>query len=207
MLKVAVTGGAGSGKSTVCAEFKKLGARVITLDTISREVVRPHTNCWRQIVDYFGKKILNPDNSINRRKLREIILTDVNARKTLEKLTHPEIVTRMKKRLKVVEKKFPRHVAVIEVPLLIECGLQDLFDVVITVSAAPYQQTQRLIMRDHISSRSAQALLNIQMPTQERRKHSDFIIANNGTKKDLSKTVLKIYKKLSKGLDRKDIMV
>ncbi|MFH1673155.1 MAG: dephospho-CoA kinase [Pseudomonadota bacterium] len=207
MLKVAVTGGAGSGKSIVCAEFKKLGAHVINLDMISREVVRPYTDCWQQIVDYFGKEILEPDDSINRRKLREIILIDPGARKDLEKLTHPEILHNMKKQMKVLEKTSPGGRLVTEVPLLFECGLKDFFDVVILVTATPSQQIHRLMKRDNVSAKSVKALLDIQLSTKEKRKYADFIIENSGTKENLSKIVLEIYEKLSKGLDRERVMI
>jgi dephospho-CoA kinase len=93
MLKVAITGGAGSGKSVICAEFEKLGVRTISLDKISREVVQPQTRCWLQIVDYFGKTILKADNSIDRRRLREFIIADPDARIILQKITHPAIIT------------------------------------------------------------------------------------------------------------------
>lgn len=207
MLKVAVTGGAGSGKSIVCAEFKKLGAHIINLDMISREVVQPHTDCRQQIVDYFGKRILKPGGSIDRRKLREIILIDPDARETLEKLTHPAILHNMQKRMRALEKSFPRGIVVVEVPLLIERGLQDFFDVVILVSSATHQQIQRLMNRDHISAESATALLEIQMSAKEKKEYSDFIIENNGTTEKLSKIVLKIYKKLSKSLDRERVTI
>ena len=198
MLKVAITGGAGSGKSTVCAEFEKLGAHIINLDMISREVVRPHTHCWQHIVDYFGDGILKSDDSIDRHKLRAIIISDPDARTTLEKITHPEIIHHMKLRIKSLEKASYEGIVVVEIPLLIECGLQDLFDVVILVSALPYQQTERLMNRDHIPVESAKALVNIQMRTQKKRKYSDFIIENHGPLENMSKKVLKIYKKLSK---------
>ncbi len=207
MLKVAVTGGAGSGKSIVCAEFKKWGAHVINLDMISREVVRPYTDCWQQIVDYFGRKILESDDSIDRRKLREIILIDPVARETLEKLTHPAILHNMKKQMKVLEMTSPGGIVVAEVPLLIECGLQDFFDVVILVSATPSQQTQRLMKRNNVSAESVKALLDIQISTKEKRKYADFIIKNSGTKEKLSRLVLEIYEKLSKSLDRERVMV
>jgi dephospho-CoA kinase len=198
VLKVAITGSAGSGKSTVCAEFEKLGAHIINLDMISREVIRPRTHCWQQVVDYFGNEILKSDDSIDRRKLRAIIISDPAARKTLETIVHPEIIYRMKARMKSLEKTFHEGIVVVESPLLIECGFQYLFDVVVLVSALPDQQVARLMYRDHISVESAKALLDIQMRTKKKRKYSDFIIENDGTLESLSKRVLRIYRKLSK---------
>jgi dephospho-CoA kinase len=204
VLKVAITGGAGSGKSSVCFEFEKLGAHIINLDMISREVVRPHTHCWQHIVDCFGNDILKSDNSIDRRRLRATMINDPDTRKTLEKIIHPEIIYQMQKRIKSLEKTAHEEIVVVEIPLLIECGFQYLFDVVVLVAALPYQQIERLMHRDRISLESAKALLAIQMSTQEKSKYSDFIIDNNGTLEDLSKKVLRIYKKLSKNpLDRK----
>lgn len=198
MLKVAITGGAGSGKSTVCFEFEKLGAHIINLDIISQEVVQPYTHCWQQVVNYFGNDILKSGDSIDRHTLRTIIISDSDARKTLEKIIHPKIIHQMKIRINSLEKTFHKGIIVVEIPLLFECDLQYLFDVVILVTALPYQQIERLINRDQISVENAKALLAIQMSTQRKKKYSDFIINNDGMLENLSKKVLRIYKKLSK---------
>jgi dephospho-CoA kinase len=194
MLKVAITGGAGSGKSVICAEFEKLGVRTISLDKIAREVVQPQTRCRLQIVDYFGKTILKADNSIDRRRLREFIIADPDARIILQKITHPAILQNMKKRMKALETAFPEEIVVVEVPLLFECGLQDLFDATIVVSAPAHQRIDRLMRRDRVSDESAEALVNMQDCTEPKEKRADFAIENNAGLEDLSMQVFNIHR-------------
>ncbi|MBW1674429.1 MAG: dephospho-CoA kinase, partial [Deltaproteobacteria bacterium] len=91
MVIIGLTGGIGSGKSSVAAMFKDEGAFVIDFDYLARVVVEPDTPAWRDIVDYFGQGILFPDRTLNRSKLAEIVFSDVRSRKALEGFTHPRI--------------------------------------------------------------------------------------------------------------------
>ena len=199
MIKVAVTGGAGAGKTVVCECFGRLGAHVISLDALAREAVQPDSPVFDAIVTHFGKDILLADHSLDRRRLRGLITRDPEARKTLERLTHPEILGLLEKRLAAIASGEEDAVVVVEVPLLIEVGMQDRFDVIILVEASPELQKSRLMARNGSSDESAAALLDIQMTPEEKRPYADYVIDNRGTLDGLEGPVKEIYEKITKG--------
>jgi dephospho-CoA kinase len=198
MLRIAVTGGAASGKSTVCACFGRLGANVINLDALAREAVRPGSEVLKVIVEHFGKGVLSSDGSLDRRKLRGIITREPRARKVLEGLTHPEIFRLFGEKVAAIESRCEDAVVVAEVPLLIELGIQDQFDVVVLVEASSGLQKSRLMARDGSSAAEAQALLDIQMAGEHKRPYADYIIKNCGSLKETEAAVRKIFRKITK---------
>jgi dephospho-CoA kinase len=202
MIKVAVTGGAGAGKSTVCDCFGQLGAHVISLDALAREAVQRDSPVLDAIVTHFGKGILMADGSLDRGKLRGIITRDTEARKALERLTHPEILGLFEKKIAAIEFRQEDAVVAVEVPLLIEVGMQDRFDVVILVEAGSEQQKIRLMARDGSSVESAAALLGIQMTPEEKRPCADYVVENRGTLEELEGPVKEIYEKIIKGAQK-----
>jgi dephospho-CoA kinase len=179
-LKVAVTGSAGSGKSSVCKRLKQLGLRVISSDILAREAVRPKTAAYRQIVAHFGKTVVKSDGTLDREMLRHLIVTDDRNRKILEQFVHPQIINRICSHITAAEKEGVPIIAV-EVPLLFELALEKRFDLVLLVIAERATKIERLMARDHTTRDDAEALLNIQMPDKEKVKNSDFVIDNNGS--------------------------
>jgi dephospho-CoA kinase len=207
MFKIAVTGGAGSGKTYVCSRLKALGLEVIIADDMAKQAVVPGSAALQKIAGFFGEKILLSDGSINRKMLRQIITDDEAARNALESILHREISTLISKNVIRLEKEGHR-MAVIEIPLLFELDLQDRFDRVIVVSASQEIRIQRLMERDHISRDSAEKLINVQMPERIKIEGADYVVRNEGSKEDLAKSVEVLFKKLSatvkkqKALDR-----
>ncbi len=199
MLKVAVTGGAGAGKTVVCDCLRRLGAHVISLDELAREAVQPDSPVLEAIVDHFGRSILKADGSLDRSKLRGIITRDAQERKVVERLTHPEILRLFEERVAAIESRHEDAIVVVEVPLLIELGMQDQFDVVILVEAGSDQQKGRLMARDSSSAAEAQALMGIQMAAEEKRPYADYIVENRGLLEELEAAVREIYTKIAKG--------
>lgn len=198
MLKVAVTGGAGAGKTVVCDCFGRLGAHVISLDELAREAVKRDSPILEAIADHFGKGILRTNGSLDRRKLRGIITRDARARKVLESLTHPEIFRLFEEKVAAIESRHEDGVVVVEVPLLIELGIQDQFDVMVLVEASSDLQKSRLMARDGSSSAEAQALLGIQMVAEKKRPYADYIVKNLGPLDEMEVAVKKIYRKIAK---------
>jgi dephospho-CoA kinase len=198
MLKIAVTGGAGAGKTAVCDCLGRLGAYVISLDELAREAVRPDSAVLKAIVEHFGTEIVRGDGSLDRGKLRGMITRDAQARKALEGLTHPEILRLFEAKMAAIRSRHEDAVVVAEVPLLIELGMQDQFDVVILVEADSDQQKSRLMARNGSSVAETEALLGIQMTAQEKRPHADYIVENRGTLEDVAAPVQKIYGKIMK---------
>jgi dephospho-CoA kinase len=207
MFKIAVTGGAGSGKTFVCSRLKSLGLEVISADDMAKEAVVPGSAALQKIAGRFGEKILLPDGSLNRKMLRQIITDDDAARNTLENILHREISTLISENVIRLEKAGHRMV-VIEIPLLYELDLQNRFDRVIMVSARRELRIRRLMERDSITRVSAEKLINVQMPDREKIEGADYVVHNEGSMEDLAKSVDMLFKKLSdtvkgqKALDR-----
>ena len=123
MYTIGLTGGIASGKSTVSCMLAELGARIIDTDEIARAVVRPNQPAWHEIVTYFGREILLPDDNLDRKILGEKIFNDQVAREGLEKITHPHIETEVHNRL-TQAKLDGQRIVVLDVPLLFEIGWQ-----------------------------------------------------------------------------------
>jgi len=195
MLKVAVTGCAGSGKTYVCNCFKELGVKVISSDVLAREVVAQDSPAYNKIINYFGKKVLTKDGSLNRRMLRRIIINDNVAREALESFVHPEIIKLMHSQMIKAEKD-DNHIVLVEVPLLFELGIEDRFDVVIAVVAGRKLRVKRLMDRDDVSREDAEALLNYQLPDEDKARRADFVIKNDGSFARTIRSVDHLYKDL-----------
>ena len=195
MLKVAVTGCAGSGKTSVCNRFKELGVKVISSDVLAREVVAQDSPAYNKIINYFGKKVLKKDGGLNRRMLRRIIINDNIAKKALESFVHPEIIKLMHSQMIKAEKD-GNHVVLVEVPLLFESGLEDRFDVVIAVIAGRKLRVKRLMDRDDVSGEDAEALLNYQLPDEDKARRAEFVIKNDGSFARMIRSVDHLYKDL-----------
>ncbi len=188
VLKVAVTGGAGSGKTTVCNRLKELGVKVISSDALAKEAVAQGSLAHEKIVNYFGKKILLNDGNLNRQELRSIIINDDVARLALERFIHPEISRLMHLRIAQAEQDGDT-VLLVEVPLLFELGMAEQFDVVIVVSADHELRVKRLMDRDNVSRDEAEDLINVQMPQAEKAERAEFVLANDCSKDQLIRSV------------------
>lgn len=188
VLKVAVTGGAGSGKTTVCNRLKELGVKVISSDALAKEAVAQGSLAHEKIVNYFGKKVLLSDGNLNRQELRSIIINDDVARLALERFIHPEISRLMHLRIAQAEQDGD-PVLLVEVPLLFELGMAEQFDVVIVVSADHELRVKRLMDRDNVSRDEAEDLINVQMPQAEKVERAEFVLANDCSKDQLIRSV------------------
>ena len=194
-LKVAITGGAGSGKTFVCNQLKSLGMNIISTDQIARDVVSPGSSVLRAIAAHFGEQMLQSDGSLDRSRLRQRIIEDNTQKQALEKMIHPAILKRMREKVDHLEKQ-KVSVVLVEVPLLFELDLAGEFDLVVMVTAARERKVDRMVNRDRVSRKDAEALLDRQFPDAEKIKHSDIIIENNGSLEDLSESVQDLYRSI-----------
>ena len=181
MLIVGLTGGIGSGKSAVAEMFREEGAEVIDFDHLARLVVEPGKPAWRDIVDYFGPRILSSDRTLNRSALAEIVFSDEESRKALEGFTHPRIFEKRDALLERIKGKDPLSVVVIDFPLLFELGLPNGLDEVILVYVPREEQIERSANRDNLSREAVEKRLKAQMPIEEKRSLSDYVIDNQGS--------------------------
>lgn len=192
---IGLTGGIASGKSLVAEELRRLGAHLIDADEIAREIVRPGLPAHKEIIESFGEKILNPDKTINRKMLGQIVFADSKLRKKLERITHPGILDETDKRIAAIKNKKPDAMIVMNAPLLIEVGLHKKMDKVIVVYADEKTQMERLIRRDGLTADEARNRISSQMPINEKRKYADFVIENGEGKKknEIRKEVKKVF--------------
>lgn len=198
MLFVGLTGGIGSGKTTIADMFKKEGAYVIDIDMLSHEVVKPGEPAWKEAVDFFGEGILNGDRSFNRKKLGDIVFSDEKKREMLEGIIHPRIAEEQSLIIKEIEKKDKHAIVIIDIPLLIEVNKQDMVDKVVLVYASPEAQVERLMQRDGLSLEDAHKRLAAQMPIGEKKKYAHYIINNEVPLDQIQKTVKDIFRELQK---------
>jgi len=201
VLKVAVTGGAGSGKTSVCNRLKELGVKVISADEMAKKAVAPGSEALTKIIRYFGNTVLLADGTLNRKMLRRMITDDDDARLTLERFLHHEITKMIQKNVVCAEKKGCR-IVVIEVPLLFELGMKEKFDWVVVVSADKGLRVKRLMERDQTSRDAAEDLINVQMPDEEKIVRADYVVSNEGSMEKLLASVDVLFKDLNKTTKR-----
>jgi len=196
MVIVGLTGGIASGKSTVAAMFEKRGAHIIDFDVLARVVVEPDKPAWQDIVDFFGPSILNKDRTIDRARLGGIVFADETKRKTLEGFIHPRISGEYARRIGEINEKDPEAIVLVDVPLLIETGMEGLFEKIIVVYSTPEQQMERLINRDGLAREEAIKRLEAQMPIDEKRKRADYVVNNSGSLEEVEREVDTIFASL-----------
>jgi len=184
MKVIGITGNIASGKSTVARMFEALGARIIDADEIARIVVEPGAPAWKEIVGEFGKDILEPGGTIDRKRLGDIVFGDEARRKRLNEITHPRIMERIRGLVREYEKE-KAPVVMIEAALIVEKGgLKDLIDALIVVTADEETQIRRLMEGKGYSREEAVSRLRAQMPAREKMIHGDYIIDNSGSLED-----------------------
>lgn len=198
MLIVALTGGIGSGKSTVGELFQQLGAVVVDSDQLAREVVERGSSGFEQIVTLFGDEILK-NGEINRSLLAEIIFKDPAKRKDLEQITHPLI---RKAFADIVAKSGDRAIVINQIPLLVESKYEYNFDHVITVSTSEDKRIARLLAKGY-TQEQIQNRMKSQVSDSDREKIADSIIQNNESEKELLPQVEKIWEQLQSKLKSK----
>jgi dephospho-CoA kinase len=192
---VGLTGGIASGKSTVAAILYRLGAAVINADDLSREVVQPEQDAWKEIIDTFGTDILQEDTTLDRRKLRKIVFDYPEARKKLEAIIHPRVRALAEKKISELAAA-GSSIIVYEVPLLFENQIHLWLRPVILVACDIEAQKQRLLERDHLTAIEAQQHLDAQMSLAQKRKLADYVIENNGSLKDLEQRVREVLQQI-----------
>ena len=195
MKLIGLTGGIASGKSAVSAILRRVGAQVIDADALAREVVEPHQPAWNEIVQAFGNKVLQADNTLDRKKLRKTVFDNPEARKQLEAITHPKI-------RKLAQRKIKDYAAsgaslvVYEAPLLFETKIHLWLRPVILVACDTKTQKQRLQERDHLTEAEIEQHLGAQMSLEEKRKLADYVIENSGTLRELENKVTALVETL-----------
>jgi dephospho-CoA kinase len=176
MLRIGLTGGIGSGKTTVADLFGRHGVPVIDSDDIARALAQPGQPPYDEIVRAFGADILDDKGRIDRPKLRKLVFTDTARRKQLEAILHPHIRGDIERQLRGLRGPY----CVIVVPLLIEAGFTDLVDRILVVDCDEQQQVARVAARSGLADADVRRIMQAQLSRTDRLKHADDTLVNSG---------------------------
>ena len=172
---IGVTGASGSGKSIVSKKLKEsLNAKIVDADKIAKSLAQKGNKYYEQIIEYFGEGILNEEKEINRKRLAEIVYEDRDKLSKLNEITKEYVVDKIK------EEAMKEEMTILDVPLLIESGLNNICDIVISVIANEDVKLKRICERDDIDADIAKKRLGIQPKDDFYIEHSDYIVRNNG---------------------------
>lgn len=194
MKLIGLTGGVGTGKSTVAKMLQDFGHMVIDADQFAREVIETGTFGFRAVVENFGPEILEK-GEISRPKLREIIFKDSEKRRLLERITHPLVQWRSLQEIQF-HKAMGARTLVYDVPLLFEKGYKGRFQSIIVVACDPEEQLSRVRKRDNCTVEQARNIIQSQMPLETKKANADFVIDNSGTLSNLKAQIAELAKKI-----------
>lgn len=188
-LKIGLTGGIGSGKSTICQQFTSLGVPVINTDLIARDVVSTGQPALQALKNRFGSIIMNADGSLNRTELRKIIFNNRQQKSYVEGLLHPLILQLLQQQLKEITAPY----VIIEIPLLIEAEWQSQVDQILVVDLPEVLQIERLMMRSELDKNNLEQIINSQISRKERLNHADQMIDNSGNISEIVPQIAKLH--------------
>ncbi|MBA5865243.1 MAG: dephospho-CoA kinase [Nitrospira sp. CR1.3] len=194
MLLVGLTGGLATGKTTVARMFKQCGGILIDADELAREVVRPDTPAWREIVKTFGTSILNPDQTLDRHKLGVLVFRHPAKRRALERIIHPRVARLQARLTRDAAKRNPRSVVVYEVPLLFEAGVDKRVDHIVVVAADRNTQIARLKRRNRLTRAESLRRIRSQLPLNRKIARADIVLDGTWSRPALRAEVRKLYR-------------
>ena len=189
MLKIALTGGIGSGKTTVTDYFRKLGVPVIDADETSHEVTQAGEPAVQKISDAFGDSVLDCDGNLDRTALRNIVFGDPESRKLLESILHPEIRRRMNETASRTQSPY----CLFSIPLLIETDQHTSYDRILVVEASEGRRRTWIQARSDLTQNEITAILSAQVSDQQRRRAADDLLINDGGIDDLHARIERLH--------------
>lgn len=192
---IGLTGGIASGKSTVSNYLAELGAIIIDADKIAHEIMEKGKTAYWQVIEAFGREILAENGEIDRSRLGKIVFNNLEKKKILEEITHPQVIREMRE--KIEEYRAENKVIVLDVPLLFEAGLDSMVDETWVVYVDRETQLQRLMARDGLSYEEANKRIQAQMSLEKKRVLADFVINNKGNIEDLKRQVLLKWREIN----------
>ena len=183
MLLVGLTGGIGSGKSTVASMLARRGAFVISADDLARRATLPGTSGHARVAERFGSDVLTASGTIDRGRLAQRVFADGRERRDLEAIVHPEVARLLAEALE--EHRETDHIVVYDVPLLFEAGLQSMFDVIVVVSAPEEARIERMVAQRGMDAGDVRARIAAQSSDAKRERAADVVIRNTGSLREL----------------------
>ncbi|MCK9859295.1 dephospho-CoA kinase [Paenibacillus sp. ATY16] len=197
-MKIGLTGGIATGKSTVAAMLAERGAMLVDADQVAREVVMPGEPALEAVASAFGQAVIHTDGTLDRKALGGIVFNNRDLLAQLENILHPAIRNRMQQRIRQYEEQNPRQLVVADIPLLYETGQEKLYDGVMVVYVPQALQLKRLMERNGIAEEEAQRRIGLQMDIEQKRGRADWVIDNSGSLDETRRQVGDFWK--SKGL-------
>jgi dephospho-CoA kinase len=193
---VAVTGGIGSGQSTVCKRLYEQGCRIIDLDKKAKQIIQKDASLQRELKKVFGNEIFSPDGKLNRQLLGNLAFKEESKTRELNKLVHPRMVADVVEEMESARfsEKYP--LIVIDAALIFEISIEQMFDAVIVAYASKDNRIKRVRERDDLKHAEILARIRRQIPLEDKRDWADYVVDNNGTIDDLIKQTDQIFKKL-----------
>jgi dephospho-CoA kinase len=203
MLIVGLTGGIASGKSLVTRVLRELGTHVIDADKIVHDLLSPGGEACNEVIGHFGANIRQPDGSVDRRKLGDIIFNHPDERAWLNSCIHPRVFEAYKHQVRHISERQPDAIVVMDAALLIETGYHKHMDKLIVVYANQKDQVKRLMERDRFTLEQTMARIKSQMPLDEKRTYADFVIDNTGTREASEQQTREVFEKLRQEAGRR----
>jgi dephospho-CoA kinase len=196
MLRVGLTGGIASGKSTVGRMFVDLGCHLLDSDQLTHELLEPGQAVHDSVVREFGTQIRAHDGTIDRRILGEIVFKDPESRQKLNSLVHPAVIQRQRDWLEQTAAHDPAGIAIVDAALMIEVGTYKNYDKIVVVTCRPEIQKQRLLERSGLTNEQIDARIRSQMPLSEKVNYADFVIDNSGDLPNTRRQVQEVNSRL-----------
>lgn len=198
MKKIALTGGIGTGKSTVMWMFQDMGVKIISADEIAHGLLEPKTSVWKALFERYGDRIMQKGGIVDHTALADIIFTDNAERKFVESVVHPRVQEAILKNITSAEKSDAPYVMV-EIPLLFETGWESEFDTIVVVRCDHEQQIVRCMEKFKLTREEAESRIRIQRPLEDKVAKADFVIDNAGSKTETLVQTQRLYKLFEKG--------
>jgi dephospho-CoA kinase len=212
-LRVGLTGGLAGGKTTVAQMFSARGVHVMFADEVARELMQPGRAVYDEVVEHFGDSIVNPDKTINRSRLAEVVF-GTNRIEELNRIVHPAVRVRMEQWIKEMSEFDPHGILMYEAALILEAGVGKYFDKLIVVTSSPQQKLERFAARARGSTdvddaqrakalRDAERRLGAQLSEEEKMAAADYVIDNSGTLTETERQVSEVFKELQQLVNQK----
>jgi dephospho-CoA kinase len=181
MLRIGLTGGIASGKSTVCGMLQEKGCLIIDADQVAHQLILKGEPCYEAVVRAFGPDILDAAGEIDRKQLGSVVFESRPLLETLNNIVHPHVIRQILAELDIMEGQYSKSTVVVDASLMIESGFYKSFRRLVVVSCTMAQQIKRLISRNGFSEEAAEQRISVQMPLEQKLRFADYVIDNSGS--------------------------
>lgn len=188
-MRIGLTGGIATGKSTVSRMLEARGVRIVDADLIARDVMNPGQPLLAAVAKRFGPEFLLPEGGLDRRRMAEHIFKRPEERQALNAIVHPAIRAEIRSQVDAAEAADPNSIVAADIPLLYESGLEELYDKVVVVYVPRSVQLERLALRDGLSPEQAEGRLNAQWDIEDKKNRADYVIDNSRSPEETERQV------------------